>query len=307
MSYDPKPADMPKLSDFLKSRSIRTEIQTASNAARTLQTKVKLMKLNVDSFGQVPDDQVDNSVAFMDFYSEVQELFTLIPTLTHVSVLLEKMNQKALELPLSKVRVVKSAKTVAKAIPVDSEVSGNGNFGDGGSQETDAYTMMVDAGLSPAEIEEALADIQRNVSGKQSTFQGVPLAALGGDGNPGPIPVGMKPAPPAPVLGGGGAGSIPVDIKPVPPAPVLGGGGAGLVPEGNKRSFNDLLAGLTSEIAGGRAKKQARVMPQAPLEASAQVKKEPGFSAAQIAQAATDNAARKGLSETVDLVSSDDE
>jgi hypothetical protein len=286
MSYDPKPADMPKLSDFLKSRSIRTEIQTASNAARTLQTKVKLMKLNVDSFGQVPDDQVDNSVAFMDFYSEVQELFTLIPTLTHVSVLLEKMNQKALELPLSKVRVVKSAKTVAKAIPVDSEVSGNGNFGDGGSQETDAYTMMVDAGLSPAEIEEALADIQRNVSGKQSTFQGVPLAALGGAGNPGPIPV---------------------DIKPVPPAPVLGGGGAGLVPEGNKRSFNDLLAGLTSEIAGGRAKKQARVMPQAPLEASAQVKKEPGFSAAQIAQAATDNAARKGLSETVDLVSSDDE
>lgn len=287
MSYDLETADLSKLSDALKSRSSRAEIQAAANSARAVLTKIQTMHSKVESYGKVADDQIDNVNEHMPFYADIQELFTMVPTLKRVSQVLDKMHREALDMPLPPVKAArKSVSAVAQAISVDSENTGDGEVEAGGSQETDAYTMMVAAGLSPAEIEEALAEIRQNLSGKQNTFQGVPLAALGGDGNPGPIPVGMKPA---------------------PAAPVLGGGGAGLVPKENNCSFLEQMAKLSDQIPIERVKKQARVMPQAPLEASAQVKKEPGLSAAQIAQAATDNAAQQGLSNTINLVDSDDE
>jgi hypothetical protein len=312
MSFNYGEADTQKLELKMKSKGFRDDIKASSTIARNLLNKVQVMDNVVKSYGKVPDCEYDKVVNDMPFYADIQELAGLIPVLQRTSQILDKMQTYSMSFPYPTPRKSgKAAQDSVPALPVDSTQVDNAALETEDEDENDEIEErlgmyrndMVEKGYSSFIINGAIDDLRSQMKNGTGPF----YAAFGGDGNPGPIPAAMKPAPPAPVLGGGGAGSIPVDIKPVPPAPVLGGGGAGLVPEGNKRSFNALLAGLTSEIAGGREKKQARVMPQAPLEASAQVKKEPGLSAAQIAQAATDNAARQGLSETVDLVSSDDE
>lgn len=320
----------------MNSKSFREGIKTAAGTAKNLLNKVQVMHKVVESYGDIPDNEYENVVNGVPFYAQIQKLAELIPALKETSQILDKMHDASMSFPYPLVRVTgdNDGQGLMPALPVDSIGVANPVDSIGVSQDG-LETEDEDENIEPekeerqevdfdAEREERLGVYRQSLvmeGHPPSVIKGaldfirddmkkrkIPsYAVLGGDGNPGPIPVGMKPAPPAPVLGGGGAGSISVGMKPAPAAPVLGGGGAGLAPKENNCSFLEQMAKLSDQIPIERVKRQARVMPQAPLEASAQVKKEPGLSAAQIAQAATDNAAQQGLSNTINLVDSDDE
>jgi len=313
MSFNYGEADTQKLELKMKSKGFRDDIKASSTIARNLLNKVQVMDNVVKSYGKVPDCEYDKVVNDMPFYADIQELAGLIPVLQRTSQILDKMQTYSMSFPYPTPRKSgKAAQDSVPALPVDSTQVDNAALETEDEDENDEIEErlgmyrndMVEKGYSSFIINGAIDDLRSQMKNGTGPF----YAAFGGDGNPGPIPAAMKPAPPAPVLGGGGAGSISVGMKPAPAAPVLGGGGgAGLVPKEKNGSFLEQMAKLSDQIPIERAKKQARVMPQAPLEASAQVKKEPGLSAAQIAQAATDNAAQQGLSNTINLVDSDDE